>query len=440
MSNSNKAGHWRSLAAQIGAIPPSEVENQEKSQGQPETPEKSQDADAPSASSPKEPTADDDKIVADAKDAEVASDVFAAARAVEDAVEVEDELTQVSDGPPSNEEIVEPAETLPEPIQEVPPAEPPKPRRKRKNKKKSHWDSLRSVLGLSSAEAEEEEYEEDDEEEDDGALEGAAPVAEPEEPEKVSPHLEALREPVQPSPEEQRASELIGRSGKSIPTSDDDFEGIDGIFLDEVASEAEILETGDDEDEEDTVESRPARREAGGRGRSRGRRRGRRSEKSAELKSTPEEGLEDETQQVAPEADTLGESRPGQDEREDEEETNGPTRRRRRRRRSRKASDVESTAPDLEDDQPHDAFDDDDDDDEDFRGRSKTDDRSDRDSDRRRDKHKKIPSWTDAVLAMVDANIQRHESAPASRSYDRGGRGGRRRRGGSGRDGGRDRR
>ncbi|EAQ77913.1 hypothetical protein [Blastopirellula marina] len=181
-------------------------------------------------------------------------------------------------------------------------------------------------------------------------------------------------------------------------------------------------ETGTEEATDESGSPRPRRRR---------RRRGRRRDSRSET-TTAEEGAEEETStestEVAAELEPTAKKSSDSD---DDSESTGAPRRRRRRRRSRKADEGEARKtpevsakreltdvdfPDDEDDDDtsiSDVYDDDDDDDQDMR------------------RHRNIPSWLDAVTAIVELNIERHKTAPQhSDRRSGGGGGGRRRRGG----------
>lgn len=167
-------------------------------------------------------------------------------------------------------------------------------------------------------------------------------------------------------------------------------------------------DAADGEDGERPKRKRPRRRRRGGRGR-----------KSSNEATVEENAL---GENVADEQDN-GEATADTGESSEDGETRKPRRRRSRRRsRSGEKSEatVEKSAVDDDDDELEDALGDDE---------GKEDDDNPRGSNRRQ-RHRNIPTWSEAIGMIVDANLEQRAKSPSKPQGSRGGRGrGGRRRG-----------
>ena len=299
-----------------------------------------------------------------------------------------------------------------EPAATMPPARPERSaRRPKPSQPKNHWNAVAGDLGMEVP---------DTEPESEAELE-AEPAAEtPFGSFSVEPAIVDAK-PQQSPPEGDPSAAFESLFQPSEETVGDDSgdagepeEIHTALFEEEEATEAS--EGVSDSTEEAEDEERPRRRR-----RRRGRRR-RRDEKSDE-EQTPEEvaetvaigddSVEVEVAEVIADEATEKQSEPAAA--DDGEEEEGKRRRRRRRRKPRRdreqAAEDESEADSAADDAPSEEPD----------GRKA---KSARVSEDTQAKHRKIPSWDEAIGVVVEANIQAHAKSGGGRRGRRGKRGG----------------
>lgn len=203
--------------------------------------------------------------------------------------------------------------------------------------------------------------------------------------------------------------ENLPAAGQGRFFEDDDLadrsSSLDAIADTDTSSDGD---SADGEDGERPKRKRPRRRRRGGRGR-----------KSSNEATVEENAL---GENVADEQDN-GEATADTGESSEDGETRKPRRRRSRRRsRSGEKSEatVEKSAVDDDDDELEDALGDDE---------GKEDDDNPRGSNRRQ-RHRNIPTWSEAIGMIVDANLEQRAKSPSKPQGSRGGRGrGGRRRG-----------
>ncbi|MEM8943993.1 MAG: hypothetical protein AAGD11_02335 [Planctomycetota bacterium] len=184
---------------------------------------------------------------------------------------------------------------------------------------------------------------------------------------------------------------------------------------DEVARSLEIESSADaDSASEDGEEDRPKRK------RSRRRRRGGRGRKSAGDQATDDQVAAEEAA-VDGSLEGSSESEPGEDGSTEDESKKPRRRRSRRRKRTDEKSDEKSdealaSASAVDGEDADDELDDED------RPRA---------AGRGRQRHRNIPTWSEAIGVIVDSNLEQRAKAPSRSQSSRGGRGrGGRRRGG----------